>query len=1269
MSTTGPHPAATLIATIALALLLAAPAQAETLEFRESGFFATPSGEVKVHWDAAVRRIRLTTRSGVGIDLTGPASQDGRNSPWYEAVPKLAIDPAQRQVAVAVGMAGGGTCSMTLSERDGGVLVEYGNTAEGPVSNLRVLFPVAQFAGKAVGWPAGKMAFPEEFHPERATFLNDWENKASPIGIAIDDERTLQISMPVPYKDVTLSDCRSWKEGNYHLSLNMRGGKAALLLKLVDRRAVVAPSRGNLIGEGSSFETGPDGMLLTNRYSWNEKATEFGPAPEFDATTAVHGRYSMKLVAEKARLRGGRFTFVGAVFKRTLLERGKTYTMSAWLKADRPGLPAQLFCGESSWSGGGWPPIPITTEWKRYQVQFTAEKFEKSGWWIPWISLPDRGEGTLWIDAVQLEEGAMTDYTPSAPVEFGVEIARPGKLFEAAEPCEAVLRIRNNAAAPFAGTMTYEVVDYWGRKAAGGSVELRADPAASVASTLRIGALPRGYYRLRCAFPGEDEEAIFGVYRPQPLTRLPDDWPLACHNDPAPLVRQLGFGMIRAFQVFEFRDVAWQADAFDFTVADTFVAQAEAAGLTVMPILGDFRWPVWANTPPIPPHAQERIAEINAFGEKNRLVWPTIAAWKRYVGGVVAHFKGRITHFEIHNEPNLSMSAAEYTPYLKAAYEAAKAANPDCRIVGLCATSDFQGKPDAFMRPVLDLGGHAFADIFSVHMYDQKSPEQSLGIGSDRALEGWRALVAKIGGRQADFWHTEKSYIAEEYGYSQRKLPAPIDYCDEPQFLVRSQKEKSDWMIRETLLSAIGGGHGKFFWFGEFVEPRFISHRIFQPYVLDHTEYDDSPKPELIAANGLAQALAGMHTPVRQLAWGQSTRCAIFSGAQGTMAALWRSMDEARLLVPIGQAACERLDYFGEAMQVAAGNGVIEVAISASPVYLRFPGLDAEACARILQGVKFAEWKEMQQSASMVEVDGRLGWTFTFVNPQLSAIDAEVTLECPAGWTAEPARQRLAAVAAGARAEATFLLAGQPARSAGDSFVFRNVVDGKAQVLAVKCLPFDTPAQFRGLLAVQEGAVAMRVEPGAIAIDGELGDWSGDGMVSIATGRSLVETGEPGAWQGPYDSAASLRLRWDDAHLYVAARIFDDQPVFPREAKSAYEWDCLELFLSQDGTALAQGLLFPFAADVAGPKAWWLHAGSDLGTRIVCQLVPHGYVLEAAIPCAGLGIAPRAGASIPFTFHLDDTDAAGHKRKSVLVWKGDTANYRSAKAWGRLTFR
>ena len=66
--------------------------------------------------------------------------------------------------------------------------------------------------------------------------------------------------------------------------------------------------------------------------------------------------------------------------------------------------------------------------------------------------------------------------------------------------------------------------------------------------------------------------------------------------------------------------------------------------------------------------------------------------WKKHVRDVVSRYKGTVRYFEIMNEPNLFFEPAEYVPYLKAAYETAKEVNPDCVIVGICATGDFAGK-------------------------------------------------------------------------------------------------------------------------------------------------------------------------------------------------------------------------------------------------------------------------------------------------------------------------------------------------------------------------------------------------------------------------------------------------------------------------------------------------------------------------------------------------------------------------------------------------
>jgi len=331
------------------------------------------------------------------------------------------------------------------------------------------------------------------------------------------------------------------------------------------------------------------------------------------------------------------------------------------------------------------------------------------------------------------------------------------------------------------------------------------------------------------------------------------------------------------------------------------------------------------------------------------MAWPKLDAWKAYVRALTAHFNGEVTDWEVMNEPNLKMTPTEYLPYLKAAYEGAKEGNPDCRIVGICATSDFAGKPGSFTDSVLKLGGAAYLDILSVHLYNTNPPERTLETGSDRLLEGWRKTLQAYG-KDAPVWHSERSFSSRELGYSPQKVNTPVEYCDEPQFLIGTFKQKAEYLVRETLLDTVSGHGGRFFWFGLFDSTSFLTTRYFQPYGLDHTEYDGSPNPELIAANGLARALAGRSHPVRQFTRDDGARCCIFTGEAGSVAALWNWQASSRLTINVGKARFTLRDFFGETITVQPNaQGAITVELDSVPRYLSFDGLDGDGCCRLLE--------------------------------------------------------------------------------------------------------------------------------------------------------------------------------------------------------------------------------------------------------------------------------------------------------------------------------
>jgi len=144
---------------------------------------------------------------------------------------------------------------------------------------------------------------------------------------------------------------------------------------------------------------------------------------------------------------------------------------------------------------------------------------------------------------------------------------------------------------------------------------------------------------------------------------------------------------------------------------------------------------------PASPEAQE------AFGE--------------YCYALVDHFKDVCKHWEIYNEPNISFwrpkpDADAYARLMKVAYEAAKRADPDCTVVGVCTA----GTDLAYIEKVLKQGGMAYMDALSIHPYRYpRSPEKS---GFVREITRAHELMARYGGADKKIWLTEIGWPTQD---------------------------------------------------------------------------------------------------------------------------------------------------------------------------------------------------------------------------------------------------------------------------------------------------------------------------------------------------------------------------------------------------------------------------------------------------------------------------------------------------------------------------
>jgi len=170
----------------------------------------------------------------------------------------------------------------------------------------------------------------------------------------------------------------------------------------------------------------------------------------------------------------------------------------------------------------------------------------------------------------------------------------------------------------------------------------------------------------------------------------------------------------------------------DFSKLDSIVAEAEAHGLTILPIL---YWPPkWAQ--PIYEHLGEYAAFIEAVVERYGERFPAIELW---------------------NEENLKgfwgedPDPAKYALILKAGYEAAKGMRSSGRVSdptrrkAASPTVYFGGTagvPLDYIRKAYEAGAAPFFDAMNVHPYSHPyAPEGDL----DKKLDNLRALMAEFG--------------------------------------------------------------------------------------------------------------------------------------------------------------------------------------------------------------------------------------------------------------------------------------------------------------------------------------------------------------------------------------------------------------------------------------------------------------------------------------------------------------------------------------------
>jgi len=710
----------------------------------------------------------------------------------------------------------------------------------------------------------------------------------------------------------------------------------------------IEPGSGKNLLPNASFECGPDAWAsLGKSVGWGNMSGLFG---QVVADPSVHGGHCLRIDLGPGKTEIDYFDYfdpvrvvqsapLAANLGWVKVQRGKTYTLSAHLRAGRDGTRGKLFIRQCD--PGGWPihqtkQIVLSEKWKRFSLSVRAARDYLYAAVGPDLPRED-GAATVWIDAVQLERGAAASaFAVREPVEVGLETGRFGNVFFLGEPVRLLVSARNETARGVAVQLKVEAEDFFGKGFSAGAQGLKVPAGGSARSPLALKLSDPGYYLLKVTCVGgvlcrrrmrlaviqryEQADSPFGINHAPPTANL-------CR-----LLRSAGVVWARDWS-WKWQHVEPRQGSFDPAVADAQVNRVLAAGMKQTCLLPPFPSSNWASTAP------KSVATGGYPGNRLRMAYapkdPKLLG--EYIEKCVRHCAGRVRVWEFLNEPiftnyalpsaskglpGAAYTVADYVRLLKLASAAMRRADPTCRVIGGIA-----GGPRLLMSEFLAAGGLDRIDILNLHMYPGKAPPETY---LEPMAELRRRMQAH--GKVRPIWITEYSYYATD------ELPwEPFVGATgwAAARLLRDERQCADYSVRFAVVMLASGAEKVFYHSGASGE---VNRPPLECCLLG---YAGLPRKVLAAQAALADVLGPRPRLARRLAApAEGVYAFAFDCGERAVVAAWVDEDLAgegwRLTAP---AEAEVHDIVGR----RAGPGARR--LTSSPVYVVARSLSAARLA------------------------------------------------------------------------------------------------------------------------------------------------------------------------------------------------------------------------------------------------------------------------------------------------------------------------------------
>jgi photosystem II stability/assembly factor-like uncharacterized protein len=489
---------------------------------------------------------------------------------------------------------------------------------------------------------------------------------------------------------------------------------------------------------------------------------------------------------------------------------GQKYTLSAFLRADRNGIPAQMTVYQAA-----DPSIQtridsvnhyfnLTNTWIRYSFTITAS--EKQVFVAVGPNLSNENDSaSVWIDAIQFEKGvSATGYSSYSPVEIGLSSGKFGNIFKTGEPVNINFTCINKLPGKVIIPVQCDVTDYFDMKVLHTEKQISVSAGGIFDIDWPLQLPGTGHYNVRFSWNCNNQD----YSRSFPLALIdPYLWEnshFGINHSPATAsasyaIQEAGLKWDRNWSI-NWGMLEPEEGNLSFIEADKQILNAEKLGYKIVSLLPPLPSANWGSTAPdsVPANLWYRMSYMPT--DVNKLM--------NFISSSIEHYKDKLKYWEFLNEPiwtrftlpayYYGLPGSDYIPsdyiaLLKKAYPVMKKADSSCIVIG-----GFSAEPWRFTKEFIQSDGLKYIDILNVHNYGGFTPPEAFIPEMDTLL----SQMDRYGVRKP-IWITEYSYYGVDI------MPwTPWKATTEgwgSNLLLKDERQCADWTIRyNTMMFAHG---------------------------------------------------------------------------------------------------------------------------------------------------------------------------------------------------------------------------------------------------------------------------------------------------------------------------------------------------------------------------------------------------------------------------------------------------------------------------------